>query len=224
MQYVIAYTKKYALYVIITLLGIIVVLGTLFLTRTEPVLAEPEEKQVFKEEKTNSKIKVEVKGAVNNPGVYELELDNRVIDAINSAGGLREDANTSVINLSKKLTDEMVIIIYTNDEIANYEASKVKTEYVYIEVDSCPDKVNNACINEYQENKPDSNESTKDNLVNLNTASITDLTSLPGIGEAKAESIIEYRNKQKFNSIEDVKNISGIGASLFEKIKDHITV
>ena len=102
MQYVIAYTKKYALYVIITLLGIIVVLGTLFLTKTEPVLAEPEEKQVFKEEKTNSKIKVEVKGAVNNPGVYELELDNRVIDAINSAGGLREDANTSVINLSKK--------------------------------------------------------------------------------------------------------------------------
>ena len=217
MQYIIAYTKKYALYIIIALLSIIVILGTLFLTKSEPVLAETKVKKVFKEE-VNTNIKVEVKGAINNPGVYELDSDSRVIDAINMAGGLREDANTSVINLSKKLTDEMVIIIYTNDEIYNYETSKIKTEYVYIEVENCPDKVNDACINEYQE------ESNNNGLVNINTASIEELTSLPGIGESKAKTIIEYRNREKFNKIEDIQNISGIGSSLFEKIKDHITV
>lgn len=223
MQYIITYTKKYALYIIITLLGVIVVLGTLFLTRSESVLAEPEVKEVFKEEKVITKIKVEIKGAINNPGVYELDSNSRVIDVVNMAGGLREDANTDLINLSKKVTDEMVIIIYTNDEIANYEASKVKTEYVYIEVDSCPDKVNNACIKDYQE-ESDSNSVSNNGLININTANIEELTNLPGIGEAKAKTIIEYRNKEKFNKIEDIQNISGIGTSLFEKIKDYITV
>lgn len=220
MQYIITYIKKYSLYVIITLVGIIIVLGTLFITRTETVLAEPKVEQASKEETVNTKIKVEIKGAVNNPGVYELDNNSRVIDAIDQAGGLREDANTSVINLSKKLTDEMVIIIYTNDEIVNYETSKVRTEYVYIEVESCPDKINDACIKEYQEESSD----ISNGLVNINSASLEELTSLPGIGEAKAKTIIEYRNKEKFNKIEDIQNISGIGSSLFEKIKDYITV
>lgn len=224
MQYIMKYTKQYALYIIITLLGIIIVLGTLFLTKSDPVLAQDEiEKPIQEERPNNSKIKIEIKGAINNPGVYELDQNSRVIDAIDASGGLREDANTSLINLSKKLSDEMVIIIYTNEEIENYETSKIKTEYVYIEVESCPDKINDACIKEYQGENNEQNEQNN-GLINLNTASLDELTSLPGIGEAKAESIIEYRNKQSFNSIEDIQHISGIGISLFEKIKDHITV
>ena len=215
MQKIINYVKSYSIYIIIVLLCLTIVMTTLFFTKSEEVLATSEV-VIPKTEKVTKKIKIEVKGAVNNPGVYELDKNSRVIDAINIAGGLREDANTSLINLSKKLTDEMVIIIYTNYEIENYNASKVKTEYVYIEVESCPDKINDACIKEYSE--------TNSGLVNINTSSLEELTSLPGVGEAKAKTIIEYRNKQKFNTIEDIQNISGIGASLFEKIKDHITV
>lgn len=215
MQKIINYVKNYSIYIIIVLLCLTIVMTTLFFTKSEEVLATSEV-VIPKTEKVTKKIKIEVKGAVNNPGVYELDKNSRVIDAINIAGGLREDANTSLINLSKKLTDEMVIIIYTNYEIENYNASKVKTEYVYIEVESCPDKINDACIKEYSE--------TNSGLVNINTASLEELTSLPGVGEAKAKTIIEYRNKQKFNTIEDIQNISGIGASLFEKIKNHITV
>ena len=78
----------------------------------------------IKESKTDDKEKtvfVDVKGAVNTPGVYELNDGKRIIDAINTAGGLADNANTININLSKKLTDEMYIVIYTKNEIANYK-------------------------------------------------------------------------------------------------------
>ena len=217
MKIILDYTKKYSIYIVISLLVIITILTTLFFTKTEPVLASNNKTIIPKKEKVTNTIKVEIKGAVNNPGVYELEDSSRVIDAINISGGLREDANTNLINLSKKLKDEMVIIIYTNEEIINYNESKIKTEYVYIEVENCPDKINDACIKEY-------NDTSQNKLVNLNTASLEEITSLPGIGESKAKTIIEYREKQKFNSIEDIQNIKGIGASLFEKIKENITV
>jgi len=155
--------------------------------------------------------------------VYELEENSRVIDALNKAGGVLDTADTSLINLSKKIKDEMTIIIYTKDEIVAYNEGKIKTEYVYIEVNNCPDQVNNACINEYTPSTENSNAETK-SLININSASIDELQNLSGIGESKATSIIEYRNTTKFNVIEDIKNVKGIGDSLFEKIKDSITI
>ena len=219
----VSFIKKYKYYILII---IFLLLIPIFLSlNTSNVKAKKSVNNIVKEtkEEVKDKIKVDVKGAVNLPGVYELDSDSRVIDAINLAGGLREDADISLINLSKKLNDEMVIIIYTSYEIYEYNLSKVKTEYVYIEVNNCPDKINDACIKEYDESS--SNESSnKSLLVNINTASIDELTKLSGIGESKAKSIIEYRNKNKFESIEDIKNITGIGDSLYEKIKDSITI
>ena len=159
---------------------------------------------------------VDIKGSVNNPGVYEFKENDRVIDAINLAGGLTKDANTSNINLSKKLTSEMVIYIYNNNEIKNNTKSLTcdnvcKTEI--IEVNNCIEITTNKNL-----------ETERTDLININTASLDDLMTLSGVGESKAKNIIEYRKDNNFNSIEDIKNISGIGEALFNKIKDRITV
>ena len=107
----------------------------------------------------------------------------------------------------------MVIWVYTNDEIKEFKKSNVKYEYIYKEC-KCPDVSTSACIN-------DSQTSSK---VNINTATLEELMTLTGIGESKAISIIEYREKTPFKTIEEIKNVSGIGDSAFDKIKDHITV
>ena len=173
-----------------------------------------------KEEKTkNETVLVDVKGEVNTPGVYELTSNNTVIDAINKAGGLTKTSDTSNINLSKKLEDEMVIIVYSKAEIQKMEEDKIV----------CP-PCNNACITEEDEKaKLNSEKSETTNTpagkININTAGSEALQTLDGIGEAKAKAIIEYRNKNgNFKNIEDIKNVSGIGDSVYEKIKDNITV
>ena len=156
---------------------------------------------------------IDIKGNVKNPGVYEFNENDRVIDAINLAGGLKKNANTSNINLSQKLKSEMVIYIYSNDDIKKNEGNmscdtKCKTEVI---------EVNN-CI-ETNENK------NNDEKININTASLEDLIKISGIGESKAKNIIEYRETNgQFKNIEEIKNINGIGDSLFNKIKDNITI
>ena len=163
----------------------------------------------------NKKIKIDIKGAVKNPGVYELDDNTRVIDAINVSGGLTAKADTSSINLSKVLKDEMVIVIYTKDEILKAKEENVKIEYVEIEKECvCPKLPNDACISD----------TSKNDLISINTASLELLTTLDGIGEAKAKLIIEYRKNKKFEDIKEIMNVSGIGESLYEKIKDKITI
>lgn len=165
-------------------------------------------------------IKIDIKGAVNNPGVYEVNLGSRLIDAINISGGLSSNADTSTINLSKILKDEMVVIIYTKKEIETI--TKGKTVVKYIEKECvCPKLENDACITD----KITNNEEKGTNKISLNNATLKELTSLNGIGEAKAKLIIEYREKNGgFKSIEEIKSIKGIGNSIYEKIKDNITV
>lgn len=219
--------KKTIIGISIILISLLIAAITYCFNQTEIVSAETnliEIKNENKKAETNKKIKVEIKGAINNPGVYELDDNSRVIDVINIAGGLTENADTSLVNLSKKINDEMVIIIYTREEIENYNNSKIKTEYVYIEVPSCPDKVNEACIEDYKEEKQENKEETN-NLININTANIDELTKLSGIGEAKAKLIIEYREQNgKFKEIKELTNVKGIGDSLIEKVKDNITI
>ena len=153
---------------------------------------------------------VDVKGSVKKPGVYEFKENDRVIDAIKLAGGLTKNADTSNINLSKKLKSEMVIVINTKSELKNNNnltCDAVCTREV-IEVNNCIET----------ENKTN-------NKININTADINKLTELYCIGESKAKTIIEYRTTNGlFKNIEDIKNISGIGESLYNKIKDKITV
>ena len=159
-------------------------------------------------------VKVDIKGAVKKPGVYEVNNGMRVIDVIEKAGGLSKSANTEYINLAKTVTDEMTIWIYTDKEIEKFEESNIK--YEYIEKDcNCPSVENSACIDS----------GTSDNTkININTATLEELMTLSGIGEAKAKDIIEYREKTPFSSIEELKNVSGIGDSSFEKIKNNITI
>jgi len=184
------------------------------------------------------KVKVDIKGYVTNPGVYEIEEGSKVIDVINIAGGLKENADTSRINLAKTVKDEMVIIVYSKHEIESYINSKnqveIKTEYIYVEKPcECPDITNDICLKEddlsaneipKDEIKDDKDESSEIKIVSINTATKEELMTLPSIGDSKANSIIEYRNANKFTKIEDIKNVSGIGDSLFEKIKDYITI
>ncbi len=187
-------------------------------------------KFIKKEDKDNSKgkdkskeekimYKVDIKGQINNPGIYSLEAGSRVIDVINMAGGLTENANTTVINLSKKIIDEMVIIIYSNYEVENFEATKEIEKQVQ---EKClGDTIkNDACIEDNTDTSSDIS-----TLISINTATKEDLTKLPGIGEAKALDIIKYREENgDFKDIEEIKNVSGIGDSLFAKIKDYITI
>ncbi len=155
---------------------------------------------------TNTVI-VDIKGMVVNPGVYEVPSSYRVNDVIETAGGLVDGADTSKINLAKVVSDEMTIIIYSNEEILE----KYKNEVC---VCDCPDISNDACISDED-----------DEVININTADIDELMNIKGIGRSKAKAIIEYREKNgNFNSIDDIKNVDGIGDSLFEKIKMYIKV
>lgn len=172
--------------------------------------------------------KVDIKGAVINPGVYELKEKSRVIDVINMAGGLTELSDTSITNLSKYITDEMVIVIYTKEEVANFnvvleeEKEQEKDCIIYNEVvqnDSCKESIEEDSVLE------DNNEGTElDTKVSINKADINLLMTLPGIGESKAKSIIDYREITPFIVIEDIMNVSGIGEKLFEEIKEYIQV
>ena len=176
-----------------------------------------------KEETEDEPIKyhIDIKGAINNPGVYELSSNLTVNDAINIAGGLTKDADTSVINLAKKITDEMVIIIYTKEEVK--KSNIVDTVIKVVEKECvCPNIKNDGCLN----TEIDDTISNKENneLININTATEEELKNIKGIGASKAKSIIEYRTKNgNFKSIEDIKNVEGIGDTLYETIKIYIT-
>ena len=234
MQKIKYYLEKYKI-IIIILLIVITMLGIICYKVLHPqkekvVLntIEKKEKSVKKEENIE-KIKVDIKGFINKPGVYEMSNADRVIDVINKAGGLKENSNTEYINLSKKITDEMIIIIYSNDEVRKFK--EVEKEVIYIEYECvCPDNKNDACINsddvvntngvkDSLENETDK----EDNLISINTGTLEELITLTGIGESKAQAIIEYREQNgEFKKLEDIMNVSGIGESAYSKIKDNI--
>ena len=180
-------------------------------------------KEDTKKEETKDETKYcyyDIKGSIKKPGVYKIDCNKRIIDAIEVSGGLSKNADTSVINLSKQVYDGMVIKIYSKSEVNNY-LKTIERETKKESICNSENIKNDACINnEKKEEKQDTNNS----LVNINTASLEVLTTLPGIGESKAKSIIAYRDKNKFSKIEDIMNVEGIGESLFVKIKENITV
>ena len=240
------YLDKYKLYILISLICISI-LGILFFmlfNKTEENIIEKE--IVIEEKKEENKeittVRVDVKGRVKKEGVYELSSDSRVIDAINKAGGLKENANTDYINLSKKLVDEMIIIIYSDDEVNKFKEEEKQIIYIKYKCE-CPDNINDSCITkedvvntngvdevkkeeatkkeEIKEEK--NNEEKNDTLISINKGTKEELMTLPGIGESKANNIIKYREEHgNFETLEDIKNVSGIGESVYSKIKDLI--
>ena len=186
-----------------------------------------EKKEVVKKNKVKDEkevidyYSVDIKGEVMLPGIYSMKSNSRVIDVIEEAGGLTENADTTVINLSKKIKDEMVIIVYSKEQVLNFAETKKEEEYLQnkcIQVDE-NSLVNDACINS------DNSNSVSSGKININKASKDELMTLNGIGEAKARDIISYREKNgNFKTIEEIKNVPGIGESIYASIKENITV
>lgn len=167
------------------------------------------------------KYSIDIKGAVKVPGVYLVDKNLTVNDVINIAGGLTKEADTSVINLAKKITDEMVIIIYTKEEVKN--SNVVDTVIKVVEKECvCPNIENDGCLNTEIEDSITNKEN--DGLVNINTATKEELLTIKGIGESKADNILKYRKENgNFKNIEDIKNVDGIGETLYEQIKIYLT-
>ena len=147
------------------------------------------------DDKQDEKIFVDVKGAVKNPGVFETTKDKRIKDLIDVAGGLLDDADTSTLNLSQKVKDQMVIYVLKHGEKPK-QMSEIGTT-----------------------------SSSSREVININTANKEQLMKISGVGKTKAEAIIEHREKNgDFKKKEDITKVRGIGKATFEKIKDKIEV
>ena len=159
--------------------------------------------EINKEEIKEEKVTVDIKGAI-----YTLDNNKRVFDAITIAGGLLDNSDTENINMSLKLTDEMVIIVPFKEEKQNSVGDK--------------EHLNNS-NNIENDAKVSNSKNTNNEKVSINKASKEDLMTLKGIGETKALAIINYRKEHgNFKSISELQNVKGIGKSIFEKIKDNI--
>lgn len=167
--------------------------------------------QTEEENKDSELIIVHITGEVKNWGVIELEKGSRIIDAVNKAGGFTDNADTQKVNLAYELEDGVKVYIPSKNE----EIENVTTTQKYVSTDSGDDVV----IEENSVIK------SNDVMVNINQATQTELETLPGIGPSTALKIISYREENgKFLNIEDIKNVSGIGESKFENIKNLICV
>ncbi len=144
---------------------------------------------------SNETLLIHVSGAVEKPGLVSISVGSRINDAINAAGGLKKDADLTNINLAELVYDGYKIHIPVIGEIVSTPHSS------------------------------ENNNSSQSKKININTASLYELTTLKGIGEATAMKIIEYRNKNGlFNSVKDLLNVSGIGESKYKNIKDYICI
>ena len=145
---------------------------------------------------------VHIDGEVLNPGIVYLTENSRILDAINASGGLTDVADSSKVNLAYTLKDgQKVHIPSIYDEEVSYITDDAGSNVIV------PDNAG------------------KSSLININNASAKDLEALPGIGESTALKIVDYRNKNgSFKTIEDIKNVNGIGESKFNMLKNYICI
>ena len=172
---------------------------------SQDIIINNQTENITEENNNQEKIVIHITGAICNEGIYELEENSRIADAVKMAGGLKEDADLKQINLAYVLEDGMKINIPSKNENINEDSNNTES---YIS----------------KENLNSSN-NTKISKVNINNATQTELETLPGIGPSTALKIINYRKeKGKFNKIEDIKNVNGIGENKFNKIKEFIKI
>ena len=182
------------------ILLILVGMGSLFSKKEESVEETTVVEMTVLAEKTEvsttqeTVIFVDIKGAVKNPGVYQMKVGDRVKDALDAAGGLTAEADSQKVNLAKRLEDQMVIVVPKVGEEAEEISAGVTSK-----------------------------EEAKEGKVNINTATVEELKTLKGVGEKKAEAIIEYRKKNgSFQTKEDLMKVRGIGKKLFESFQERI--
>ena len=209
MEELIEKIKEYKIIVICAIFGM--VLGGFFLLK--PVAQTPAKESnlqtevttVSKDEKEDKNqkeevveqdlITVDVKGAVNSPGIYDLPVGSRINDAVQKAGGLTDNADSKSINLAQRISDEALVYVPTKEEATSQEAHS---------------------------NASNTKENKK---VNLNKASLEELKQVKGLGAKRAQDIIDHRESNgKFKSVDELKKVSGIGAKTIEKLKEYVTV
>ena len=182
---------------------------------------EPKKEQVIEEKENKDNMYIYITGEVNEPGVYILKEGSRISDAINIAGGTTQNANLDKINLVYLLKDGMKINIPNNLDLKN------NPNYIYITMSSGDEKNDSDLINKDDNINNNSNNVSafKVSMVNINTATQTELETLPGIGPSLALKIINYRKENgKFENIEELKNVSGIGDNKYDEIKEYIYI
>ncbi|MGV3079884.1 helix-hairpin-helix domain-containing protein [Streptococcus sp. 32226D021BW] len=161
---------------------------------------EQTEETSTEESEELSQLVVDVKGAVEKPGLYTLEAGARVNDAVEAAGGLTSQADPKSINLAQKLSDEAVVYVASKDENISVVTSTTASSAM-------------------------SQDEKNTTLVNLNTATEADLQTISGIGAKRAADIIAYREANGgFKSVDDLNNVSGIGDKTMESIRPYVTV
>ncbi|UVF03279.1 helix-hairpin-helix domain-containing protein [Streptococcus equinus] len=148
----------------------------------------------------SGKIFIDIKGAVKNEGVYELSSGSRVTDLVKKAGGFTDDADQKSVNLAEKLADEAVVYVARIGEGVTPATT--------------PSQAKNG-----------TQEGASSDKINLNTATLEQLQTISGIGAKRAQDIIDYREANGgFSSVDDLKNVSGIGEKTLEKLKAEVTV
>ena len=172
-------------------------------------------------EEAQEKIYVYITGEVNVPGIVILNKGSRIVDAINAAEGTTVKANITKVNLVYILEDGMKVNIPNSNDLKN------NPDFEYITMNSGDGADDVGVSGGSDGNYSESNSSSASNysIVNINTATQTELESLPGIGPSLALKIINYRKENgKFSTIEEIKNVSGIGDSKFESLKRYLKV
>lgn len=220
MEIIKKYKKIVAAVAILLIATIALVINYSFKTGEDYVYADAQECicEVDSEDEVEE-FYVDIKGAIKNPGVYLANKNNIVKDIIDLAGGIKSTGTTDNINLSKRVTNEMVIYICTKTELKNNTTTTTTSQTI-----TSAANFTTTCTTQGSSNFEAGKNNNTTTLVNINTASKEELMTIPYIGESKAEAIIAYRLENQFSKIEDIMNISGIGESVFAKIKDYITV
>ena len=205
------FTKKEQLVIILLILAIVFISVFSFLNKNflankdedlnndvEDIIKNLEEDDEEEDDEIhdNQTIMIHISGQIHSPGIVELASGSRLIDAVNLAGGLKKDADLDKINLAKKLSDEEKIYI-----------PKIGEE-------DTPIEISNQTTN--------SSNGDAQSKININTCTKEELMTLPGIGEVLAGRILDYREQNLFKTIDDIKNVSGIGEKKFESIKQFI--
>lgn len=196
--------KKFLPLILATLVTVFVLVIYFSQSNNEQADAWEENESAFQQatedsEKTTEetgKIIVDIKGEINKPGVYELEGDARVKEVILEAGGLTKQAEEKQLNLAEKLQDQQMIYIPNKEEAEEMEIDGDK---------------------EAEDNNED--------MIDINAADINELQKISGVGPAKAQAIVDYREENgAFESVDELNEISGFGEKTVEKLRDSIKI
>lgn len=186
-------------------------------TMTSESQPAPQEQAKQVSSGSNQQMYVDVKGAVKNPGVYQISSNMRVVDAIDLAGGYNRSADKKKINLAQKLTDQQVIYVPIRGEKGSPVTSTVGA--------ATPTDAGQPASSDSATVASDSTSEAGSQQINLNTADKTKLQELTGIGEKKADQIIAYRQAHgQFKNIEELKEVPGFGDKTFANLKSSICV